>query len=287
MMARKQLRAWCWTLFVEDEKDYSGLLSDQDGLRYAVWQLEMSPSTQRLHLQGYAEFKSPTRISTLKRLLGESVHCEARKGTRDQAIQYCRKDESRVLGPWSVGCYDSVQQGKRTDLDRVADRILSGDSLYDVIEDHPVQYIRYRRGIEALVAHRMQRRADEWREVTVCVYWGDTGTGKTRKAIDENASRFILDQGDRVWFDGYNGQDTLIIDDFYGWIKFGFLLRILDGHPLRLEIKGGHTYAFWRKVVITSNKPWDEWYSNISEAQKAALKRRISERIHFTNLNGE
>lgn len=286
-MSRTQYRAWCFTLFVEDEKDYSGLLSCEDGIRYAVWQLEMSPTTQRLHLQGYAEFESPTRISKLRQLVGESVHGESRKGTRAQAIAYCKKEESRILGPWDVGSVTSIQQGKRSDLDRVADSIMAGESLHSVIADHPVQYIRYRRGIEALITHRLQERADSWREVTVSIYYGDTGTGKTRKALDENVSRFILDQGDRIWFDGYTGQDTLIIDDFYGWIKFGYLLRVLDGHPLRLEIKGGHTYALWTSVIITSNKPWAEWYSCISETQTAALKRRINHCIHFTNLNGQ
>ena len=41
-----------------------------------------------------------------------------------------------------------------------------------------------------------------------------------------------------LWFDGYRGQKTLILDDFYGWLKYGDLLKILEGHPYRCQMKG-------------------------------------------------
>lgn len=281
-MSAGRYRAWCFTLFVEEKKDYAELHENADGLRFGVWQLEMSPTTQRLHIQGYFEFDSAVRLGTLKRYLGESVHGESRRGSRDSAILYCRKEETRVLGPWTFGNQAVVRQGKRTDLDSVADLVQSGETMHNVVNEYPVQYIRYRRGIEALMSFRMQQRAKEWRSLEVVVYYGDAGTGKTRKAIEDNPENFILDQGDRVWFDGYTGEPCLIIDDFYGWIKYGQLLRILDGHPLRLEVKGGFTWALWTKVIITSNKEWEDWYPNVTNSQQiAALRRRITNSINF------
>lgn len=284
-MSAGRYRAWCFTLFVEDDTgDYKDLLEGSTGVRFGIWQLEMCPTSQRYHLQGYIEFTSAVRLSTLKLLIGNSVHGESRKASRQLAIEYCRKEESRVRGPWTYGDEDCVRPGKRTDLDNVAETIQGGGHIDDVVGEYPVQYIRFRRGIEALYNHGLKKRAQEWRQVQVLVYWGEAGSGKTRKAIEENSSRFILDQGDRVWFDGYSGEDCLIIDDFYGWIKFGQFLRILDGHPLRLEIKGGFTWALWKRVIITSNKPWAEWYGSVTDSrQVAALRRRISEEIHFPN----
>jgi hypothetical protein len=105
------------------------------------------------------------------------------------------------------------------------------------------------------------------------VYHGPPGTGKTRKALEENKEYYLLDNsGGPVWFDGYEGEETLVIDDFYGWIKYNFILRLLDGHPCRLPIKGGFTYAGWTTVIITSNVHPDSWY----KCDTQAMHRRIT-----------
>lgn len=278
-----RLRNWCFTKFVEEEKDYNDIIHGEDRVRCAIWQLERSPSTGRLHLQGYAEFTSAVRMAQVKSILGDdTVHLEARRGTREQAIAYCRKDETRVRGPWEFGNLDSVQPGKRNDLSIVAQSILDGNALGEVIGEHPVQYIKFKRGIEALYFERKRETTKEFRRLEVLVYYGDAGTGKTRTAVEKDPeSYYILDQGERLWFDGYRGERTLIIDDFYGWIKYGTLLRMLDGYQYRCEVKGGFVYAEWSCVIITSNKPPSDWYT---QGMTAALRRRITSSVHFTNL---
>lgn len=275
----QRVRNWCFTYFFEnDQERKSDFVQPHSQLRGAVWQLERCPSTNKLHIQGYIEYTAPLRMSAVKKHIGDRCHLETRKGTREQAIQYCRKPDTRVEGPWELGSFGG-EPGKRTDLHDVAERIQAGDSLSCVVEDFPVQYIKYRRGIEALHARISQASAYKWRSVTCNVYYGDSGAGKTRKAIDEAGGDFyILDQGERVWFDGYESQKTLIIDDFYGWIKYGMLLRILDGHPYRCEIKGGFKWALWTKIIITSNKHPNEWYQ---QGMTPALKRRIAQIMHF------
>lgn len=269
--------AWTFTYFIEDEKsndDWSVFLACDDKLRFAVWQLECCPSTGRKHLQGYLELFRSCRMAAVKKLLGsDSVHIEARKGSREQAIEYCRKEESRVSGPWTTG-REVLHAGRSEDLAGVADRLREGVSLCELVEQHSVTYIRHHRGINALRSVLSKRRAFEFRELSVVVYYGEAGSGKTRRAIEESPEGFfILDQGERVWFDGYDGEGTLIIDDYYGWIKYGQLLRILDGHPYRAEIKGGFIYAQWTRVFITSNKHPSEWYAT---GMTPALERRIN-----------
>ncbi|QMW68952.1 replication-associated protein [Crucivirus-482] len=287
--AESRRKHFCFTKFLLDgeEKNVSEYFSDESRtlLQYAVWQLEQCPETGRLHIQGYAEFKNQYRFSRAKVLLGGGqVHLEARNGTRDSAREYCRKPESRLAGPWEFGSFSFGEQGKRSDLLMVAERIQSGISLNLVVNEFPVQYIRYTRGCEALYRRVQQARNRSWREVTCLVYFGASGAGKTRRAIEESKQDFyILDQGERVWFDGYGGESTLIIDDFYGWIKYGMLLRILDGHPYRGEIKGGFIWANWTSVIITSNKPPPEWYAT---GLTPALRRRITRVMEF-HIEGE
>jgi len=282
----KQLRNWCFTLYkssggedLDSTSDYAQLLVGVDNVRCAVWQLERCPETERLHIQGYVEFTGAKRMGAVKRILGESAHLEGRRGTKTEAIEYCRKEESRVLGPWTVGDLDECRPGARTDLDELSSAILSGNGRRRIMEEYPSLYIRYSRGVENLLNLRARYATPEWRDIQCSVYYGTAGAGKTRRAVEEsNGDYYILQQGERLWFDGYENQGTLIIDDFYGWVKYGTLLALLDGYPYRAEIKGGFVYASWTKVVITSNDAPEQWYTR---GLTDALKRRIHNRVHF------
>lgn len=268
-------RNWCFTLHVQEDKDYGDFVSGNDKLRCAVWQLERCPTTQQLHLQGYCEFTASMRMGAVKSIFSQSsMHLELRKGPRAAAIAYCRKEDTRIKGPWELGDLGDLQPGKRTDLDVLAEELRDGGTIDDIIGKSPALFVRYHRGLENLYQRSQQKRGAAWRTVSVMVYHGAAGVGKTRRAIEEaGGDFFILDQGERVWFDGYHGQTTLIIDDFYGWIKYGTLLRILDGHPYRAEIKGSFAWALWTKVIITSNQAPSEWYA---AGLTPALARRIT-----------
>lgn len=254
---------------------------DRPDCRFLAYQLERCPETERLHVQGYAEFNDKVSIKAVQLKLGiGNAHCEPRRGTQSDAVAYVNKVDSRVHGPWSFG--SRARQGERVDLLAVCNEISAGASLKRIREEFPTQYVCYRRGLRDMHSDHLLAGSRSFRRVEVHVYYGDTGTGKTRKAIEDAGSDYyILDQGDKLWFDGYEGESTLIIDDYYGWIKYGKLLRLLDGYQFRCEIKGGFTYANWTKVVFTSNKPPDEWYSM---GMTTALRRRITTKIHFANL---
>lgn len=66
-------------------------------LRYFVAQLEVCPSTQKKHWQGYLEVTKKMRFSMVKKLLEEpTAHLEPRWGTQAQAIEYCTKMDTRA-----------------------------------------------------------------------------------------------------------------------------------------------------------------------------------------------
>ena len=75
--------------------------------KYTVYQQERCPHTQRLHYQGYSEFTDNVSWGALKNWLGNSLHIEARQGTREEARVYCMKEESRVPGtePVEIGLW--------------------------------------------------------------------------------------------------------------------------------------------------------------------------------------
>ena len=57
--------------------------------------------------------------------------------------------------------------------------------------------------------------------------WGPTGCGKSRWAYETYPDAYTW-ADDKDWQDCYNGQETIIIDDFRGNIKFQNLLKMID-----------------------------------------------------------
>lgn len=252
---------------------------DTSNIIYYVYQREKCPETGRLHYQGYVELDKRRNLNSLKKNVfkDNTIHIERRMGTQQQAIDYCKKSESRYSDPVEFGTPRC--QGKRTDLKTAIEIIQSGGKIIDVVDEVPSVIVRYSKGIKELKFHLDKRATSKYRDVNTTVLWGPAGVGKTRYVYDKFDDVYKLDSANNLWFDGYDSEKTLLIDDFYGWIKYGMLLNMLDVYPLRLEIKGSFTWAQWSKVFITSNVHPESWYS--VHGMSDALKRRIHEIIHM------
>ena len=213
---------------------------DMDKVNYVIFGREICPDSGRLHLQGYATFPRTLRIKSAQKHLGIGKSWMAiKEGTRDQARVYCMKDGNYE----EHGVFEPLTQ---TDVFKLP---------LDVIkEDYPLFYCRYHRGLEKLKADK----GPKWRPVKVHVLWGPTGCGKTRQVMEMD-NVFKIDPP-YTWWDGYTGEKILLIDDYrVGAIPRGMLLNLLDGYRLRLETKGGHTWALWTDVYVTTNFDPDDW----------------------------
>lgn len=113
---------------------------------YAVWQAERGVEGTE-HLQGYVELTSNQRLTALKKWL-PTAHWERRKGTQAQAVAYCRKEESRVSGPWEHGVLAERAQGARSDLASVRDAIRAGETKRQLLDSFPEVVAKYPRFIE-------------------------------------------------------------------------------------------------------------------------------------------
>lgn len=261
--------------YTEDELERLRNLGCDDGVLYHVHGRERGENDTP-HLQGYIEFEKRLRLNQVKSILGDRLHLEARRGTPQQARDYCIKDGDY----WEKGSISTVSQGSRTDLQGAADAILSGKRTREVAEAFPTTFIKYSRGLLAL--RRQCSKPRTWKP-HVSVYWGAPGTGKTRRVHDNEPEVYAHPGG--PWFDGYDGQEAVLFDDFTGsCFKIQYLLKLIDRYPMDVPIKGGFVAWVPKRIFFTSNIPIDEWYGGARPVHVEALRRRIDEITHFTSL---
>lgn len=233
-----------------------------------------------MHLQGYIEMDRPFRMAGIKKVFDrEDIHLEKRQGTRSEARDYCFKDGNYVeFGDWQAG-----GQGRRNDLARVYKLIKEHKTKAEILDEHPTEFIKFNRGIEAAIAVVEKDETRDFRQVTVEVLHGDAGVGKTKSAHERFPDIFTVNSEETFPFDGYDGESAILLDDFYGGMKHSQLLRVLDGHQYRVNTKGGHRYARWTHVIITSNEAPDRWYR---WGLSPALKRRLTTVTQLCNEVG-
>jgi len=255
------------------------------GIAYCVWQKERGVSGTP-HLQGYVQFTNARAMASLKKLCPEA-HWEARMGTAAQAKAYCTKEETRVSGPWTIGEENEpVGQGKRTDLDAVKEMIDSGRPLTECWEQHFGVMVKHSRAMkEYTILRGMNKR--NWL-TTTRVIWGPTGTGKTRKVQELAGPKAYWMKkpgaGQSVFFDGYDGEEDVVIDEFYGWIPYDLLLRMCDRYPLLVDTKGGAVQFAPKRIWITSNVAPRQWYP---KAWTPAMDRRLTEPMGSVEFMGD
>lgn len=98
-------------------------------------------------------------------------------------------------------------------------------------------------------------------EVEVFVLQGPTGTGKSKWALDNFPEAYWKQRS--IWWDGYTKQETVVLDEFYGWMPFDTLLRVCDRYPLLVETKGGQVNFVAKTIIITTNSIPNSWYKNV------------------------
>lgn len=253
-----------------------------EGTTYCCGQLERGDE-KTLHLQAYFEFKNAIRLSTLKknRAPWSTCHWEPRRGSQEEAIAYCTKEDSRVAGPWEWGT-KAKGQGKRSDLDTLVKEVKDGKPLCDIICDNP-QYLRF-------ISHAMKLSGlmkPQRREMPK-IFWlyGDSGTGKSRSVFQAAPEAYVFheNQDGPQWWEGYAGEKQCIMDEFNGKYPFSELLQILNPYPHRIWIKGSSGALRCNVFIFTSNDAPASFYADNHNQQ--ALRRRLNEYgrcYEFTN----
>lgn len=267
-----------WTLY-QYEKHLEKLRAyAQSESRYMVWGYEICPDTGRPHLQGYVHWTNKRSLGAFSSTFGD-CHVTAPNGTAKQNREYCLKIRPQDKKPnekWEEFGELPVQ-GHRVDWQKAIADLRQNDVIDVIIEQpHLAPAQRALREIKAMYLKPLHR------DVTVYVLYGPAGSGKSRWAYDHYPTLYKKPVGE--WWDGYNGQKCVLLDDFYGWIKYHDLLHVCDRYPLQVPVKGGFVHAQWDTVVITSNEPPNRWYKD--HGLTPALRRRIKKTFYVSVIDG-
>lgn len=111
--------------------------------------------------------------------------------------------------------------------------------------------------------------------ITVKCLWGPSGSGKTHAAVQELGDGYYDKLPTTKFWDGYNGEANVLIDEFRGAIHVSHLLKWFDKYKCAVENKGGGVPLAATKFIITSNLHPDQWFENLDAESLVALKRRM------------
>lgn len=269
-----QFRNFVFTLnnYTEEQVE---LLKESE-VKYLIFGKEIGKENNTPHLQGYIELDKAKTYGGVKKLLKiKGIHLENRKGTQKQAIEYCKKE-----GKWfEFG--EKKKQGSRTDIQLIKNMVKEGKKMSVIVEEATnFQDIR--------IAEKLKQYLSPKRNFKPIVIWcyGSTGKGKTRAVYD--VSDDIYNCLDGKWFDGYESNEIMLIDDYrLDFMKFHKLLRFTDRYDYKLEIKGGTTQLYSKIMIFTSPNSPSEMWDNRTEEDLCQLNRRLTEVINIDEIGYE
>jgi len=297
-MSNGSSKRWCFTVNnpeVQETPEFiKARVSIGKGYKYLVFQLEEGANGTP-HWQGFVTFDGMRRLSAVRKMLPRA-HWEFSMGSSPSNQHYCTKPvagcgckhcinpvPTRLAGPFEDGVCPQGS-GDRSDLIQLRDAIKAGKRKRDIVNDDNLFVIaaKYPRlsGIGDL--HDLFAQTSE-EPPQVSLYYGPTGCGKTsgvRAAYP--VDRWESPIGKGGWYDGYDGEENALFDDFAGRAShtdLSSLLRLLDRGGVRVPVKGGFTWFRPKRIFITTNiHPylWYDWSGR--DAQYPALRRR------FTNV---
>lgn len=259
-----------WT---EDDRDRLIRLIQADEMLYLILGKETA-ATGMKHLQGCFMWSGKASLAEIRAKCGKGHITRCKKALTVNII-YCKKDGD--FQEWGDPPAKKPD-GRKEHLLKLKELIDEGTSMVDLRADHLALYSQYYRGVTDY--HRdvaCAKHKSALRDVTVEYVWGPTGTGKSHYAYHHaigDTYRLVKSQ-QMAWFDGYNGEGTLVLDDYTSWWNISYLLNLLDKYPLQLPIKGGHVWAEFTCVIITSNLELHEQHTKAGERHRDALKRRV------------
>jgi len=219
------------------------------------------------HLQGWVCFENARVFNAVrKKFLG--AHLEIMRSRLETNRKYCMKDGDYFERGDIPVTQEAKGQMEKDRWERI--KTLAQEGKVEEIEGGV--YCRLFKTLKAIAAeHAPKLVAND--KLDNLWYYGASGTGKSKLARQDNPGAYI--KLNNKWWDGYNGEDVVIIDDFdkYDIGLSGHLKRWSDHYPFPAEYKGGVKLIRPKRIIVTSNYTPEEIWDD--EATLGPIRRRF------------
>lgn len=267
---------WCITINNYDLSTLPAMFESPDIL-YSIRGLEVGESGTP-HVQGYVCFRNKSSLAKVRRLfLG--CHAEPKRGTVQQAIDYCKKDGSFTeFGDVPPEQTAKAAQENRERYARVV-ALAETDDCKGIRNEDPELYIRFYSTFKR-IAYDNRAKPPDLPDVCGIWYYGVSGAGKTTQARTTYPSAYIKDR--TKWWDGYTDQEYVIMDDVSKYhVALGDMLKDWgDKYSFKAEYKGGYFWIRPTIFIVTSQYSIDAIWDDVET--RDALHRRFKT-THFLN----
>lgn len=255
-------RARNWTATINNYTDDDVQSLDNLAVGYIIYGKEVGEENNTPHLQIYIQFLTRMRWRAVANLLPRA-HIEVARGSAEQNRTYCSKEGNFTERG------DMKRKGERSDLNNIRQ---------DALENGMRSVTRYGNLQQIRVAEKFLKYNEEPRDWQPHVVWihGPPGCGKTRRAYEMTDDRYVQ-RASLKWWEGYDGHEDVIIDDFRDdWCDLQSLLALTDRYEYRVECKGSTRQFLARKIIITAPHAPEFYYRHLNENQGQLLRRITS-----------
>lgn len=191
---------------------------------------------------------------------------------------YIKKDKDFI----EFGCLLSNAQSE-VQKRAIANKLILDTPLNQLVDSGDISLFSYQQLRQAKMLYTLDSLVvPEYMPKTCYWIYGSTGIGKSRWVRSNYPGFFNKSQN--KWWDGYNGEKVVLIDDFdHSGNALGHLLKIwADCYSFSAEIKGGTIKPVIDTFIITSQyTPHGIWCKgddskNHDIEMRDAIKRRFS-----------
>lgn len=183
----------------------------------------------------------------------------------------------------------SARMAYASSMVNIQHQIREGLSIKTIADEHFTTWARSYKAIACYKAMHDKQNVPDHLPCHVVVIWGDSDTNKSKRAValakahgDGTYCVPSLENG-KIWFTDYMGEQTLIINEFYGIdMTFKYFLKMTDWPIMTVAGKGQNHTKQWTQVIFTSNVDPMNWFKeqNVPDESWKGIKKRCRRIIH-------
>lgn len=261
---------------------------DKYVVKYAIACKEVAPTTGTVHYhcliccENVISTRNGKVLLTIENIM---PHVKRIQNNLANIVNYIKKD-----GSFAEVNKENAPRKKQIEKREKAELMMNGN-LEELFLSGQLGAIDIIRAQKLKSIFQMNRKQKGYEKKLVLWFYGESGEGKTRLATElaeQFDSTYWLSNEGLKWFDGFENQEFAVIDDFRKSMlaDWSYLLRLLDGYSLFVQIKGGFTTWNPKVIIITSPATPQQafqWTNKEGEQEQWDKEEQLLRRLMYNN----